>query len=152
MGRVNDADDAFEARLRRIYERLAAGDLAPLTQFLAEDVVYHLPGRHLGGGTLHGRAEVLERLIAGARDCDAPPLVTVVTVLASGDQAVSLERFVARRRRHSLDQDVWVFWRFAGGRCIEGTGYLADSVEKPAFDPKQASAGGDQSFGWSSGP
>src|SRR5262245_23899606 len=76
-------------RLRAIYERFAAGDPLPMFEFLADDVVYHLPGKHLGGGTLQGRRSVLERTAVAASSCDVPPTITVLDVAASGSFVVS---------------------------------------------------------------
>src|SRR2546426_2982072 len=61
------------AHLRDAYARFAAGDPSGMAAFLAEDVVYHLPGAHLGGGRVDGRAALFGRLAAAARWCDAPP-------------------------------------------------------------------------------
>jgi len=113
-------------RLRHVYERFAAGDPAPMSEFLADDVVYHLPGRHLGGGTLRGRAELLGRMATAARDCDAPPRIALVDVTASGDIAVSLERMIAHRHGLTLDQDVCVVWRLVGDRCVEIWSHFTD--------------------------
>jgi ketosteroid isomerase-like protein len=57
-----------------------------MAEFLADDVVYHLPGGHLSGGTLHGRVEVLERAAKAALDCESPPSIRVIRA-AEGDGA-----------------------------------------------------------------
>ncbi|MGH7894806.1 MAG: nuclear transport factor 2 family protein [Candidatus Binatia bacterium] len=121
----------LSARLTRIYESFAAGDPRPMSEFLADDVVYHLPGKHLGGGALHGRVEVLERVAKAALDCDAPPTIRLIAVVASGALAVSLERFTARRAGRTLDQEACVVWRIVGERCVEIWSHFAD---QPACD------------------
>jgi len=118
-------------RLRAAYDALAHGDVAPMQAFLDPAVVYHLPGRHLGGGTLRGRDAVFARLAAAAAWCDAPPAVEVVAVVAVAAFVVSLERLRARRAGRTLDADVSVVWRLAGGRCIEIWAHFAD---QPACD------------------
>jgi len=120
-------------RLRRIYESFAAGDPRPMAEFLADDVVYHLPGKHLGGGTLRGRVEVLERAAKGALDCDSPPGIDVLSVIASDGFAVSIERFRACRRGCLLDQEVCVVWRIAEGRCIEIWSHFSDQESCDLF-------------------
>ena len=123
---MTDAGQPLADRLRRVYEGFAAGNPAPMAEFLADDVVYHLPGRHLGGGALRGRGALLERMATAAADCDAPPRIALVDVTASGEIAVSLERFTARRRGRTLDQDVCVVWRLAGDRCVEIWSHFTD--------------------------
>lgn len=112
-------------RLRGIYERFAAGDPRPMAEFLADDVIYHLPGKHLGGGTLHGRVAVLECAAKAALDCEPPPSISVI---ASAEFAVSLERFTARRRGRTLDQEVSVVWRITRdrGQCVEIWSHFAN--------------------------
>lgn len=116
----------FADRLRRAYEGLTSGDPRPMADCLADDVIYHLPGKHLGGGTLRGRVEVLERLAERALDCDTPPRINLVSVVASGQFVVSFERFTARRRGRSLDQEVCVVWRVAQGQCVEIWSHFSD--------------------------
>jgi hypothetical protein len=97
-----------------------------MAEFLADEVIYHLPGKHLGGGTLHGRIEVLERVAKAALDCDSSPDVSLISVIASGDFAMSLERFTARRRGRTLDQEVGVVWRIARDHCVEIWSHFSD--------------------------
>lgn len=113
-------------RLRQVYECFASGDPRPMAEFLADDVVYHLPGKHLGGGTLRGRVEVLERTAKAALDCDSPPRIALISVIATTEFAVSFERFTAHRRGRALDQEVCVVWRIARGRCVEIWSHFSD--------------------------
>jgi HAD superfamily hydrolase (TIGR01509 family) len=106
-------------RLRAAYDQCFAGDPRALVDFLAEDAVYHLPGRHLGGGTLRGRREILERVAHAAGRCDDPPSMRLTRVVGSPETLLSLERLTARRRGRVLDQEVCVVWRMAGDRCAE---------------------------------
>ena len=119
--------------LREAYGALAAGDARLLAELLAEDVTYHLPGRHLGGGTLRGRAEVLERTAQAALSCDAPPTIRLHGVVGSGEIVLSIERFVARRRGRTVDQDVCVVWRMAGTRCAEIWSTFSDQASCDRF-------------------
>ena len=56
-------------------------------------------------------------------DCDGVLVdagaILLTGAVASGDLVLSTERFSARRRGHTLDQDVCVVWRIANGRCVE---------------------------------
>ena len=113
-------------RFREIYERFAAGDPRPLAEFLADDVVYHLPGKHLGGGTIRGRLPVLQRTASAAATCEAPPVISLIEVMACADFVVSTERFLAHRRGARLDQEVCVVWRIVDERCVELWSHFAD--------------------------
>jgi len=131
------ADHAAESepatRLRDAYGAFAAGDGRLLAELLAEDVTYHLPGRHLGGGILRGRAEVLARTAEAALSCDAPPTIRLHGVVGSGEIVLSIERFVARRGGRTVDQDVCVVWRMAGDRCVEIWSTFSDQASCDRF-------------------
>src|SRR5262245_36662527 len=113
-------------RFRTAYSRFAAGDPRLMSEFLGADVVYHLPGRHLGGGTIMGRAAVFERAAAAAASCDAPPLITLLQVTGCESFIASVERLVARRRGRTLDQEVCVVWRMVGTQCVEVWSHFTD--------------------------
>lgn len=113
-------------RLTRVYQRFAAGDLRPMLEFLDEAVIYHLPGRHLGGGTLRGRQGLFERTATAAAACDAPPHIDLLHVGAVGPLVVSLERITARRGTRVLDQTACVVWRVVDDRCVEMWSHFAD--------------------------
>src|SRR6185436_13440459 len=70
-------------RVRRVYERFASGDPQPMIELLDEAVIYHLPGKHLGGGTLRGRHALFERTGNAAAACDAPPRIVLLHVGAA---------------------------------------------------------------------
>lgn len=121
------------SRLRDVYTRFAAGDVGPMLAFLAEDVVYHLPGRHLGGGTLRGRDAMLGRMAEAAATCEAPPRIELLAVAGTDGFVTSYERFVARRRGRVLDQEVCVVWRIADDRCVEIWSHFGDQDACDAF-------------------
>ena len=123
---IPSAPETHAARLRNAYARFAAGDPGPMAAFLAPDVVYHLPGKHLGGGKLCGRSEVFARSARAAAECDLPPHVDLLDVVPCEDLIVSFERFTAWRRGRILDQNVCVVWRVAGDHCVEMWSYFED--------------------------
>ena len=120
-------------RLRAAYEAFAGGDARALITLLAADAVYHLPGRHLGGGRLDGRDEILRCLAAAVESCDARPTIRLHAFVAAGDHALSIERFHASRRGQILDQDVTVVWRMANGRCVEMWSRFPDQASCDRF-------------------
>lgn len=112
--------------LRDAYARFVAGDPGAMVDFVADDAVYHLPGGHLGGGTLRGRTEILERTMRAVRSCDAPPVIELLGLAGTPDTLLSVERITMRRRGRVLDQKVCVVWRMADGRCTEIWSRFAD--------------------------
>jgi HAD superfamily hydrolase (TIGR01509 family) len=114
------------AGVRAAYEAFASGNGRSLAELLAEEVVYHLPGRHLGGGTLRGRAELLSRIAAAASILDEQPTIRVQDVVGFGEWVLSIERFTARRDGRVLDQEVCVVWRVVDARCVEMWARFAD--------------------------
>src|SRR5882724_3907767 len=120
-------------RLRKAYESFFAGDPGALADFLAPDVVYHLPGRHLGGGTLAGREAVFRRTAEAALSCDAPPRLQLLEVVAAGCFVISVERLTAHRAGRGLDQDVAVIWRMENDRCVEMWAHFTDQQSCDAF-------------------
>lgn len=121
------------AQLRLAYEAFAAGDVRSLFELLAEEVVYHLPGQHLGGGTIRGRAEVFARMSAAARTLDEPATIRVEGVVGFGEWVLSTERLMARRGGRALDQEVCVVWRIVDGRCVEVWSRFCDQASCDRF-------------------
>ena len=120
-------------RLTRVYEAFAAGDPRAMTEFLADDVTYHLPGRHLGGGTLRGRGALFDRIAIAAHECDTPPGIRLLHVTGVDPLVVSFEQVTARRRGRVLDQPACVVWRIADGRCVEVWSHFADQAACDTF-------------------
>ncbi len=118
-GAEHQRPSAAASHLRDTYERFLRGDARAATSLLDDDVVYHLPGRHLGGGVLRGRRELLARTARAAASCDAPPEIRLLGVAAHGEHVLSLEHVRARRRGRVLDQHACVVWRMAGDRAVE---------------------------------
>lgn len=119
--------------LEAAYRRFLDGSAQDLLALLSDDVVYHLPGLHLGGGTLDGRQEMFERMVSAARSCSAPPRVELLSVASAGNLVVTVERFQAETDGGSLDQHAGVVWRFAAGRCVEIWSHFEDQPACDAF-------------------
>lgn len=121
------------AAVRHAYECFLAGDPGPMAVLLADDVTYHLPGGHLGGGVLRGRQAVFQRMAEAAPRFDEPPRIQLHAVTSVGQFVVTLERFSARRAGNLLDQDVLVVWRMQGDRCAELWAHFSDQAACDAF-------------------
>jgi ketosteroid isomerase-like protein len=120
-------------RLRDAYRRFARGDPAAMAALLAEGAVYHLPGGHLGGGTLAGRDAIFRRTADAARWCDEAPAIELRAVTGAATFVTSIERIRARRGDQHLDQTVVVVWRFEEAHCVELWAHFADQAACDAF-------------------
>jgi uncharacterized protein len=97
-------------RIRRLFAAFAQGDMATMTELIAEDTVWHIPGRGPLSGDHRGRDPVFElfsRLVQGSEGTFTQELHDA---LGSDDHAVALTRASARRGPHTYDcNDAWVF-------------------------------------------
>jgi uncharacterized protein len=96
--------------IRRSFDAFARGDMATMRSLVAEDTVWHIPGRGPLAGDHHGREAVFEmfgRLVQASEGTFTQKLQDVLT---SEDHAVALTHATARRGNHSYDAlDAWVF-------------------------------------------
>jgi uncharacterized protein len=113
------ADHPNGILVRDVYTRWFEGVASPMLALLAEDVVYHLPGRHLGGGDIHGGEELLARGREYDSTYDTPPRSEILDVVTDDHWAITTERHRSRRLGHTIDQAVCGVWRIEGGRAVE---------------------------------
>jgi ketosteroid isomerase-like protein len=113
------AEHPNATRMRQGFEAFVAGDMATVADLIAEDAVYHIPGRRALAGTYSAReaffgfvAEVIQR-------SEGTFTQEVHDVLATDDHVVVLTRVTARRGDRSyVDNNAWVF-HMEGGRIVE---------------------------------
>lgn len=122
------ADHPNAVRVRDVYTRWFEGVVSPMIALLAEDVVYHLPGLHQGGGNIHG----VEGLLAHGRKYgatyDGPPRSEILDVVADDHWVITTERHRARRNGFTIDQAVCGVWRIEGGRAVELWSHFEDQA------------------------
>ncbi len=122
------------ALVRDAYDLFLRGEPEGLFALLDEKAVYHLPGAHLGGGALRGRAEIFQRAMAAMRAFDEPPSAVVLDAYGDDSLVITVERFAARRAARSLDQMVKVVWRLQPSfRCVELWAHFEDQAACDAF-------------------
>lgn len=116
------------SRLSRAYELFLSGDPSAFSELLAAEAVYHLPGLHLGGGTLEGRGAILKRAMSAALSYDASPEVRLISVSGAENFVASVERATLRRGGRVLDQRICVVWRFRDRQCVEIWSHFEDQA------------------------
>jgi amino-acid N-acetyltransferase len=133
--RIDDPSASHAVALvRDAYEAFLRGEPEGLFALLDEKAVYHLPGAHLGGGALRGRAEIFQRAMAAMRAFDEPPSAVVLDAYGDDSLVITVERFAARRAARSLDQMVKVVWRLQPSfRCVELWAHFEDQAACDAF-------------------
>lgn len=108
------------------YARFTAGDPTEMMQFLADDVLYHLPGKHLGGGIVRGKSALLTRIAKTASWFNRPPKVTLLKTFAAEEFIATVEHLLAQHRSIELDQTVLVVWRMHEDKCVEIWSHFSD--------------------------
>jgi len=121
------------SRLSCAYERFLSGDPSDFAELLAPEAVYHLPGLHLGGGTLKGRKAILECAVSAALSFDASPEVRLLSVSGTENFVASVERATFRRGGRILEQRICVVWRFRDNQCVEIWSHFEDQAACDSF-------------------
>jgi uncharacterized protein len=96
--------------IRRSFDAFASGDMAAMRALVAEDAVWHIPGRGPLAGDHLGRDAVFAMFARLVQGSDGTFTQELHDVLGSEDHAVALTHASARRGDHDYGgQDVWVF-------------------------------------------
>ena len=119
--------------IRRGHESFAKGDLEALREWMADDVVWHEPGRSPLAGDYKGPEGVIE-LLRKLRDrSDGTFTVELVDVLANAERAVAIQEESARRGDRELDMASAVEFEIHRGKITEVTVYHSDTYHFDDF-------------------
>jgi uncharacterized protein len=91
---------------RRAYEAFAKGDLAALTELIADDVTWHVRGAGALSGDYHGRDQVFGFFGRLAQETGGTFRLDVHDVLANDEHAVALCTLSASRGAKSVETPV----------------------------------------------
>jgi uncharacterized protein len=91
---------------RRGYDAFAKGDMATLSELIADDAVWHVQGAGPLSGTYRGRDEIFGFFGALAEDTAGTFRLDVHDVLANDEHAVALCTLSASRRGKSIEMPV----------------------------------------------
>ena len=126
MSAVTNAD-----RVRRLYELSSGGDVEAFADALADDVVWHVPGRGSNAGAIRGKEAVLaffDRVIPGLRSFR----IDVHDILTTDAHVVVLVRYEHERDDRRFQQlGAEVFHLDDEGRISEFWALIDDTS---AFD------------------
>jgi len=120
--------------VRRFTEAQQRGDVAALMDTLADDVVWHVPGRNLLSRDYNGKAEVAG-FWARARELSGDTVRTeLIDVLGGGGFGIALARVFAEREGKSLGGQFQAFtYRIQDGRVAEFWFLVQDRYAVDAF-------------------
>jgi uncharacterized protein len=124
-------EDTYEAFIRRAYKDFESGDLDLLGVVLAQDVVWHEPGRGPLAGDHKGPAAVLAFLEQLRALSGGTFSIEVLDVLSEPGRAVVLQRETANKVDRDLNTIVAVDYEIHQGKITEVTVYHTDQY---AFD------------------
>jgi ketosteroid isomerase-like protein len=117
--------------IRGLYESGSGGDMTTLADALADDIVWHVPGRGTNAGPHSGKEAVLAffgRVIPGLESFG----IEVHDVIANDEHAVALVNYDHRRSGRSFSQLGAEVFHFDGAGKISAFWALIDDTT--AFD------------------
>ena len=134
-------ENAYESLVRRTYQDFESGDLDLLRVVMAEEVVWHEPGRSSLAGHYKGPEEVLGFLGELKARTGGTFKVEVLEVLSEPERAVVFQRETAMKNEKTLDVIAAVEFEIHNGKITEVTVYQNDTY---AFDEFWAYDSGEE--------
>ena len=126
-------ENAYEALVRKAYEDFQAGDLGRLRLVMADEVIWHEPGRSPFAGD-HKGPEAVMRFLAALKVRSGGTFKTeVLDVLSEPGRAVVFQRETATRGGKDLDVIAAVDFEIHQGKITEVTVYQADGYQFDEF-------------------
>lgn len=114
------SDHPNAARLRGLFAAFRAADLPAILDTIAEDAVWHFPGRHGQlAGTHRGRDAILAFLLRVQSLTGGTFHLELVDVVANDTRAVALFRGHGERDGRILDNPTCLHVHMRDGRAVE---------------------------------
>ena len=126
-------ENAYESLIRRAYQDFESGDLDLLGTVMAQDVVWHEPGRSSLAGDYKGPEAVLGFLKQLKTRSGGTFKIEMLDVLGAPERAVVFERETATRNGKTLDVIAAVEFEIHNGKITEVTVYQADTYQFDEF-------------------
>jgi len=126
-------ENAYEALIRRTYQDFESRDLDLLRVVMAEDVVWHEPGRSRLAGDYEGPEAVLGLLGALKSGSGGTFKIEVLDVFSKPERVVALQRETATRNQKKLDVIAALEFEIHHEQITEVTVYQADTYQFDDF-------------------
>ena len=121
------------ALLRKGYDAFAKGDMAILTDVFADDVVWHLPGRHPVAGVHKGRDAVFAAFAKFGQLSGGTLHLELHDVLANDAHTVAVNRGTASRQGKQLDLLGVDVYHVTNGKITEFWSFSEDQRRDDEF-------------------
>jgi ketosteroid isomerase-like protein len=118
---------------KQVHAAFMRGDMNALGDLVAEDIVWHTPGRNPLSGTYEGREATFESFAREAELCDNTYRVDVHDVLANERHTVALLRATAQHSNRELSQDYVLVFHIRDGRVTEAWEVWTDQATVDQF-------------------
>jgi ketosteroid isomerase-like protein len=126
-------EHAYEAVIRRMYQDFESGDLDLLGTVMAQDVVWHEPGRGRFAGDYKGAEAVLGFLGALKEESGGTFNIEILEVVTQPERAVVFQRETAKRSGNILDVIAAVDFEIHHSKITEVTVYHTDTYQFDEF-------------------
>ena len=123
----------YDTLIRKTYGDFEVGDLDLLKVVMADDVVWHEPGRNPLAGDHRGPDGVLALLAELKQRSGDTFQIEVLDVFSNAERAVVLQRETASSNGKSLDVIAAVEFEIHHGKVTEATGFHSDAYQFDAF-------------------
>jgi ketosteroid isomerase-like protein len=127
------SDHPNAATHRRVHEAFLKGDTSLVNQVLADDVVYHFPGRSSFAGDHAGREAVLAHLKRFVEIPGGSMKLEARDFLGSDDHSGAVYKVEATRATKELTGDLFEIMRWRKGRVVEDWAFFDDQEAFDAF-------------------
>lgn len=121
------------ALVRRGYEAFSTGDMATLTELIADDAVWHEEGHGGVSGVNEGRDAIFAHFGEEMSRSGGTFKVSLQDVIAGDVHTVALHHEHAERDNKVLDQNVVIVFHVRDGRVIEAWEIPDDQVGRGEF-------------------
>jgi ketosteroid isomerase-like protein len=121
------------ALVRRGYEAFGNGDMATLTELIAEDAVWHEEGDRGVSGVNKGRDAIFAHFGEEMERSGGTYKVTLHDVIGGDQRAVALHHDYAERDDKVLDQNIVVIFHIRDGRVCEAWEIPDDQASRGEF-------------------
>ena len=125
----------------RGYEAVARGDFDALGMFLADDVVWHVPGRGLISGDYHGRDGVIRFFSTAQQLTDGTMRVELHDVAATDHHAFAIQTNHATRNGTTLEARAVAVFDIRDDRAAEVWFFTTRQDDNAAFWSSDATGG-----------
>ena len=126
-------ENAYESVIRRAYQDFESGDLDLLGIVMAQDVVWHEPGRSSLAGDYKGPEAVLGFLRRLKEQSGGTFNIEILEVVSQPERAVVFQRETAKRGGNILDVIAAVDFEIHHSKITEVTVYQADTYQFDEF-------------------